>query len=263
MSVALAFSPHPDDEVIGAGGTLIELAQLGMRVINVALSLGRPEQHPRRRAELIEACGRAGFDLLIPDNLPPISSACDLTVAQHELRELIGDLLVEHRPAVVVSPSPHDRHHGHEVVARAVRDALRSCGASGPVWWMWGLWSELACPTLLVPLSEERLGMVKYALEAHTGECARNDYVRIVHHRAAAAAQIGFERVFGFGSPADPRVAYAELLCETRFDGDRFRLGRARRLDETGVVAPVDGPGLDWWLWQPTVTDRLGPPPVA
>ena len=39
----LAVSPHPDDELLGAGATLMALRDAGWRVINLAASLGRED----------------------------------------------------------------------------------------------------------------------------------------------------------------------------------------------------------------------------
>ena len=61
MICVLHLSPHPDDEVLGAGATLMGLREHGHRVINLACSLGRPDQQERRRREVEEACERAGF----------------------------------------------------------------------------------------------------------------------------------------------------------------------------------------------------------
>jgi LmbE family N-acetylglucosaminyl deacetylase len=41
----LHLAPHPDDEVLGAGATLLGLREAGHRVINLACSRGRPDQH--------------------------------------------------------------------------------------------------------------------------------------------------------------------------------------------------------------------------
>ena len=40
--------------------TLMALRDAGWRIVNLACGLGRPAQHQRRRAEVEEACRRAG-----------------------------------------------------------------------------------------------------------------------------------------------------------------------------------------------------------
>src|SRR5262249_25553925 len=55
--VALIFSPHPDDECIIGGLALRLMREAGMRVINVAVTLGSSkERQPGRLQELTEAC---------------------------------------------------------------------------------------------------------------------------------------------------------------------------------------------------------------
>jgi LmbE family N-acetylglucosaminyl deacetylase len=162
----LHVSPHPDDEVLGAPATLMALRDDGWTVVNFACSLGRAEDSARRRRELTEACRRARFALVVPDRLPGISIDDNSRHAQAELGELLAGLLVSRHPQLVVSPSPHDGHHGHEVVARALRDAVERVGQ--PIHWaMWGLWSDLALPNLLTPFDAERLREIDYALRAH------------------------------------------------------------------------------------------------
>ena len=76
---------------------------------------------------------------------------------------------------LVVGPSPHDGHHGHEAVGRAARDALEAM-ADPPALWLWGLWADLPHPTLLAGFGEARLEAARHVLAAHGGELERADY---------------------------------------------------------------------------------------
>lgn len=129
----LSVSPHPDDELIGAGATLMALRDAGWQVVNLACSLGRTDDRDRRRAELTEACRLAGFDLLIGEELPPIGSGADLALAQHALTESIADTLDCTGAELILGPSPNDNHHGHEVVGRALRDAVQTRGEAAHI----------------------------------------------------------------------------------------------------------------------------------
>ena len=80
----LHLSPHPDDEVVGMPATLMALRDAGWRVVNLACGLGRPAQHQRRRAEVEEACRRAGFELLPCE--PPLAA-----LVRRRPRRLRGD----------------------------------------------------------------------------------------------------------------------------------------------------------------------------
>ncbi len=140
--LVLQVSPHPDDELIGAPATLMALRDAGHEIVTVACSFGRPEEASTRRAELEEACRRAGFGLL---------------VASEPLAAELEALLRERPVDLVVGPSPHDRHPFHESVGRALVAALET-GAGPDRLWLWGLWGALPFPTTVVEHDEDRLG---------------------------------------------------------------------------------------------------------
>ena len=198
----LHLAPHPDDEVIGAPATLLRLRDAGHRVVNLACSLGRPADHDRRRAEVTEACARAGFELVVHEPPLGLSRDDDRDAATATLAATVSRLVDELAVGLVVAPSPHDGHHGHELVGRAARDALTRAGA--PRLWLWGLWADTPLPTLFVGFDAALLGRATHALQAHAGEVARNDYVELLRSRATVARVLGSERVFGYGTPGRP-----------------------------------------------------------
>lgn len=141
-------APHPDDEVLGAGGVMAMARQAGVAVSVVSVTDGEacypdsplwpPAQlRTTRRDELIRAMAcldvsaTAIQTLEIPDG----------TVAAH-----VDDLTAALRASVnrhtrVLTTWRHDGHPDHEATARAVE---RACTASGahllqfPVWaWHW------------------------------------------------------------------------------------------------------------------------------
>jgi LmbE family N-acetylglucosaminyl deacetylase len=226
----LHVSPHPDDELIGAPATLMALRDAGFEVLNLALGLGsEPRERGRRAAELAEASRRAGFGLLVAEPPVALSAAGASPGAEEAAREHVAGALEQHAPALVVSPWAHDRHPSHELVGRAVRDAL-AASADPPPWWTWGLWAALAEPTLFVPFDDDRLAEIDSCLAAYAGEIERNDYRRLVAARASANAILGTETVFGFGSRARPGP-YAELLSELVHRAGRWLAGARRMLD--------------------------------
>jgi LmbE family N-acetylglucosaminyl deacetylase len=228
-------APHPDDELLGAPSSLYALRDAGWRVVNVACTLGRPSQRERRLAEVIEACRRAGFELLV--ELTPAEALAGLT------------------PELVVCPSPHDHHPTHEQIGRETLRAVRAAGAPARVW-LWALYADLGLPTVVRTAEPARLAEIADALEAHVGESARVGLRRLLRARAEAAAVIAAERVFGFGSPT-LGLAGAELLTELALLGDRFRLCEPRlaEADELGEAGPVD---VTDWLDEPSLTTRFG-----
>jgi N-acetylglucosamine malate deacetylase 1 len=236
VKTVVHFAPHPDDELLGAPVSLFALRDLGWRVVNVAVTLGRPEQEERRLGELREACARARFELRV-DGAGPAG-------VLHELR-----------PDLVVCPSPHDHHPTHERVGREVLAAIRDAGAPSRVW-LWAIYADLGLPTLVRGCSAERLREIEHALEAHAGELTRNDVRQMLRARAQLNTVLAAERVFGFGS-AGMKLPGAELLTEVAVVADRFLLCEPRLAERDELGAP-GGADVTDWLFQPSLTTRFG-----
>jgi LmbE family N-acetylglucosaminyl deacetylase len=248
MSVVLHVAPHPDDELLGAPGTLLGLRDAGWRVVNLACSLGRPEQRARRLREVETACALAGFELRTTAEPIGISRADDLVAAEAALTAEIAAAISGSGASLVVGPSPHDAHHGHEVVGRATRAAIERT-ARRPRWWLWSLWGPAPLPTLYVPVAEEAMRGALVALEAHARELSRNDYARLLPARGQVAAVLGAEQVFGWGAAGRGDV-YAELLVEVLCDRDRsWALAAARELRFADPLAPASSRGVDAAAW--------------
>ena len=257
----LHLSPHPDDEAIGAGASLWGMIGAGHHVINVACSLGRPEDEERRGRELEEAERRAGFELILHDPLLGIGSGDDRDIAQRQLAATVGDLIAARDASIVMAPSPHDGHHGHEVVGRAARDAVEQCGRPVRLW-MWGLWADLPWPTLYYGFGDDELRHAIWVLEAHEQEVERNDYRALVRGRAEANRSLGAERVFGFGKHIRPEP-YAELMTEACFRDGEWWTNGARVLDPRDPLRePLDenrerARPIGWWLHARSFRDQV------
>lgn len=151
----LAVAAHPDDEVLGLGGTIAVLAAAGVRLRLVSVTQGEAS-HPHSRTaaaldlaavrmrELRRALGRLGADvqsvsLGVPDG----------RVARYE-RELTSRLTGLLRDCdLCVAPFSGDLHPDHEAAGRA---ALAAGAARGvPVWeypvWAWH-WAAPGDPRL-------------------------------------------------------------------------------------------------------------------
>ena len=147
----VVIAAHPDDEVLGAGGTMAILAAAGARLRLIAVTDGEAS-HPgsdpavigsARIAEsaaalgLLGACGAEVLRLRLPDT----------AVAAHEddlaglLRELCAGF------EVCLAPWEGDAHADHEAAGRAARQACPADGRtllSYPIW-MWH-WAKPADP---------------------------------------------------------------------------------------------------------------------
>ncbi len=253
--VVLHFAPHPDDECLGAPAGLLRLASLGYQVISIACTYGRRDQQLARRLEARRAHEILGFQLVDLEHVIGLSANEDLVAAESELAIEVERLLVRFHPEIVVSPSPHDRHHGHEVVGRAVMRALENNPQPQTRWWLWGLWADLPFPNVFIPFDATIFSTIESALSAHKSELARNDYRDVLRGRSISNAALGSERVFGFGT-ARYDCLHAELITELLHVKPQNWLLTKPRLFGTDAFAPGDI-CLDKWLHRASITSQL------
>jgi LmbE family N-acetylglucosaminyl deacetylase len=250
-------APHPDDEAVGCPGALLHLLDRRWTIVSVIASLGFEGQHDRRRAEAEEASARAGFVPVFVD--PPLNLDLD---GDHDeaVRRIATELpaiVKEHDASIVVSPSPHDVHHGHEMVGRGVQRAMAALPPTVR-WWMWGVWGELPAPNVFYGFDQSVLDRALHILDAYGGELDRNDYRPFLTGRAMANAVMGSERCFGFGSAAASPHPYADLVTEVRLLDGRFMASGPHYLDQG--PEPEGGYGVDLtaWLDAPSAHELVG-----
>ncbi|MDX2165637.1 MAG: PIG-L deacetylase family protein [Deltaproteobacteria bacterium] len=148
---ALVIAPHPDDEVLGCGGTIRRMRQLGVPVDLLFLTDGR---HSHRgavdRATLArqreaEARGAAAALLVEPARVHFLAHEdLHLADAAAPARQQVAAWLRAHRPLQVLIPSRHDGHPDHRAANHIARAALRDAGLSAAIleyvvhlWWRW------------------------------------------------------------------------------------------------------------------------------
>lgn len=266
MPTVIHVSPHPDDESIAAPCTLLHLQHAGWRVINLAVSLGRPSEHVRREEELAGALSVAGFEHRMPAETIAISRTDDLRVACRALTAELAAVVEETGAELIVGPHPRDGHHGHVAVARAIRQFVWT--SPRPVsWWMWSIWADLPRPTLIVECSIENLDTSERMLKEYRGENERNDYLAM--HRAARVVNAvrGIEKALGFGAALNGRVkdiSHAELLTELTVRDRTWMIGLPRVLDAVDGVEwtrlrdySILSPARFQHLFRPTVLSLM------
>lgn len=148
---ALVVAPHPDDETLGCGATILRKVAAGARVTVLVATDGSDSHRSAflpphrlaelRRAEMAEAARRLG---LRPDDVH-WAGLVDGTVAGQERRltDTVAALLDRLRPDEVYATCAAEPHPDHAAVGRAARAAVASAGAAElfeyPVW-LWGSW---------------------------------------------------------------------------------------------------------------------------
>jgi LmbE family N-acetylglucosaminyl deacetylase len=157
----LCFAPHPDDEVLGPGGTLLLHARSGGDVRVVLATdgaAGDPDRHfdPAVYPELRRAESRRAMELLgvseplfwgLPDS-------CEIAESD-KLRviELVREAVSDFAPEVVYLPWRQDNNRDHlvlhEVVVRGLRESKYAGDARG-----YEVWAPNPMPDLVVDISD-------------------------------------------------------------------------------------------------------------
>ena len=124
---ALVIAPHPDDEVLGCGGTIARLVGAGAAVDVAIITRGRAprfaeEMTERIRAEAREAHAVLGVTRSTFLDLP----AAELdTVSHAETNRSLATLIDEVRPDTVFLPFAGDIHLDHQLIFHSAMVATR------------------------------------------------------------------------------------------------------------------------------------------
>lgn len=242
----IAVSPHPDDEVLGAGGALYAARAADQRAEVLAVSLVRPDDHARRHRELEQAVVALDVTLTTLDPPLALSDPDKPGGAEACLAERLADVLASVEVPWLIAPSIHDHHPSHELVGRAVRDTIESLGRRSSVWW-WRLWGQGGPGTTAVVLDDAEQALLA-ALSHHQGELARNQYGELLSARLTADAVLGAEQLFGFGAPAW-RWKRVATYCETIFSGSRWTYATPRVIEPPAPFGPGEPGTGDPHTW--------------
>jgi len=241
---AIIFSPHPDDECITGGLALRLMREAGMRIINVAVTLGsNPERQQPRWQELKDACNYLGFDLeqSAPNGLEKISSKTRTDDTQHwsVAVKIISATLARHQPRVIFFPHEFDWNGTHIGTHFLVMDALQTLPKNFACLTIeTEFWGQMASSNLMVESTVADVADLLAALSFHVGEVQRNPY----HLRLPAWLQDnvrrGAELVGGQGGPA-PDFAFATL-----YRLRQWKNGRIENVYQGGKqISATDNPG--------------------
>lgn len=126
MSVLIVVA-HPDDEILGAGGTASALAEAGREVRACILSgnaearRGRPGVE-RLHAQTRAACRIVGMAEPVFGSFPNIAFN---TVPHLELVQFIEKVILEHAPTTIITHHPRDLNNDHLHTSHACLAAAR------------------------------------------------------------------------------------------------------------------------------------------
>ena len=124
--IVFVIAPHPDDEVLGCGGTLLRLKSNGSIIhwiIVTKMGDNFSRKQKEKRKDLLEKVSkRFNFDKV--HQLSYLSS--DLT--DKNIKEIVYDisgLIKEYTPSIVFTPFYGDIHSDHKIISHAVITASK------------------------------------------------------------------------------------------------------------------------------------------
>lgn len=128
----LIFAPHPDDEVLAAGGLMALARQAGAEVKIIVVTDGNKHGLKSiRREETVGALSVLGIPRksVIFWNYPD----GELKQYTYELLKKISETLDAYGPTIMIFPSPADNHPDHSVLGAVLISYLRAANYEGTV----------------------------------------------------------------------------------------------------------------------------------
>ena len=212
----LVVAPHPDDEVLGVGGTLLrakaEGASLGWLIMtNISEESGRTrEEVLHRKNQIAQITKLFDFDFVFELGYP--TTQLD-QVPMSELVSAISDVLTRYAPNEVYIPISSDIHSDHRVTFHAVASSVK--------------WFR--SPSIKRVLAYETLSETDFALESNK-TFHPNVFVNIEGHleKKLSAMQIYSTEMSDFPFPRSNKAISA--LSALRGASSGFREAEAFEL---------------------------------
>lgn len=131
---ALVIAPHPDDEILGCGGTMARMVEEGLDVQVAVVTTGRPPAFAEDgvaqvQAEMRKAHALIGVSRTHMLGLP--AAALD-TVPASELNGALARVVSEVRPDTLFVPFLGDIHTDHQLAFLGAMVAARPRNLDGP-----------------------------------------------------------------------------------------------------------------------------------
>ena len=130
----LIIAPHPDDEIIGVGGTIAKRAKAGDEVYVCIVTKGKsplfnPDFREQGRRECREADAKLGVKETIFLDFPAVMLE---TIPRYELNGKVAEVVQNIKPEEVYIPHRGDMQIDHQMVVDAAMVAVRPRGDDYP-----------------------------------------------------------------------------------------------------------------------------------
>lgn len=201
----LVLSPHPDDDIIGCGGTIYKYHLKGAEITSVYMTDGRKgdpkyneeELVSTRREETKKASAIIGIDnLVFLDNRDSELASNSKTIK--EVSQIIKDI----KPEAVFLPFLLDNHPDHMATSNIFIEAMRVSDVKA-VCYGYEIWTLLSSPNCIVDITEQ-IEIKRKAMEQFQIQLAQFNFIEGI---------VGLSRYRGTMHMLADRYAEVFLKC--------------------------------------------------
>ena len=126
----LVIAAHPDDEILGSGGTIKKLVNSGHKVISVIVAKGRKEEEENIKPLILKANEQIGVEEVLFLEFPNLLLE---TIPLHKINKSIEALLDKYDPSIIFTHHYGDTNRDHQILFQAVLTAARPLPGKRPV----------------------------------------------------------------------------------------------------------------------------------
>jgi LmbE family N-acetylglucosaminyl deacetylase len=173
MSTVLVVAPHPDDEVFGAGGSVLRHLADGDDVHVVICTRGDRARFGAEQVERVQAEAREvhAFLRVTGSHFLDLPAARLDNIPSADINEALASVFQTVRPDTVYVPHVGDVHRDHQLIFQAAMVCSRPCGTDFPVG---------PCPTRI--LAYETVSETDWYAASITPPFVPNVFVDITPH---------------------------------------------------------------------------------
>lgn len=134
MATVLVIAPHPDDEVLGAGGTMLRHLAGGDAVHIAICTRGREERFGKQQVETVQAEARKAHEFLgiTGSHFLDLPAAELDTVPGADINAALAGVFNTVKPDVLYIPHIGDVHRDHQLLVQAAMVCARPVGEHYP-----------------------------------------------------------------------------------------------------------------------------------